>query len=368
MQKLKSVLDADVSGKRVLLRVDFNVPLKDSAVVDDTRIKAVVPTIELLHKMGAAQIHIITHIGRPEGKVVEALRVAPTTARLRELTSVPFEMLENLRFDAREDTNDEGFAKELAQLGDMYVNDAFAVSHRAATSIVGVTKFLPAYAGLLMEREVEKLSEALVPPPGSVAIIGGAKFETKQPLLSKLLSLYDTLLLGGALGNDIIKARGLPFGASLVSPMPVPIDIASSERLLMMQDAIVKDAQGDGAHERLINDIRIGEKIVDIGPTTAYDWNTRVAQAPFVLWNGPMGMYEDGYTKGTEAMAQALAQTPGRAVVGGGDTIAAVSKFSFNPEKIFLSTGGGAMLEFLAHGTLPGIEVLLSTPLETGKA
>jgi phosphoglycerate kinase len=356
--QVKTIREADVSGKRALVRVDFNVPIKDGKVADDLRIRAVLPTLEFLEQAGASKIILLTHLGRPEGKVVEGLRVAPVEAHLRELTRVPFELKENLRFDPREEANDEGFAKELAALGDVYVNDAFAVSHRASASLVAITKFLPSYAGLLVEEEITQLSKALMPPRGAVAVIGGAKFETKQPLISKLLSSYVAVLLGGALGNDVIKARGMPFGASLVSPAPVPIDIASDEKLFVASDVAVRDASTKEAREALVNDIRMNEEIVDIGPRTSGQWAAMLGQAPFVLWNGPMGVYEDGFVAGTEALASALAKSGAFAVVGGGDTAAAVAKFSFDSKRVFVSTGGGAMLEFLTAGTLPALEAL----------
>jgi phosphoglycerate kinase len=356
--QVRSIREAQVSGKRALVRVDFNVPIKDGKVVDDLRIRAAVPTLEFLQHAGASKIVLLTHVGRPEGKVVEGLRVAPVEARLRELTAVPFELRENLRFDPREEKNDEGFARELAALGDVYVNDAFAVSHRASASLVAITKFLPSYAGLLVEEEINRLSKALTPPAGAVAVIGGAKFETKQPLIAKLLSRYSALLLGGALGNDVIKARGMPFGASLISSVPVPINIASDEKLFVASDVILRRKESGETREALVNDIRSLEAIVDIGPRTAGQWAAMLAQAPFVLWNGPMGVYEEGFTAGTEALAGALATSGAEAVVGGGDTAAAIAKFSFDTEKVFISTGGGAMLEFLTAGTLPALEPL----------
>lgn len=358
MPEVRSIREADISGKRILMRVDFNVPIKGGKVLDDMRLRAVIPTLTLLHDKGAANIILITHVGRPEGKVVEELRVAPIDARLRELTQVPFELRENLRFDPREEVNDEAFAKELATLGDIFVNDAFAVSHRFAASIIGVAKILPAYAGLLMEKEIEQLSKALTPPRGSLAIIGGAKFETKQPLIEKLLSLYDKVLLGGALGNDVLKARGSPVGASLVSVLPVPTAVAGNDRLWVATDAAVVNTQTQMGRSALINDVRAGESILDIGPATAQAWSKEVAQAPFVLWSGPMGVYEKGFTEGTDALAQALVDAGTGAVVGGGDTAAAIQKFSFDPNKVFISTGGGAVLQFLVDGTLPGIEAL----------
>lgn len=356
---LKSIRNATVQGKRVLVRVDFNVPIQDGKVVGDTRIRAALPTLEFLHQQGAAQIILLTHIGRPKGRVVKAVRVAPVAARLRELTTVPCELHENLRFDPREEANNESFAKELAALGDIFVNDAFADMHRAHASIVGIPKFLPSFAGLLVEKEVTHLAAALAPPQGSVAIIGGAKFETKTPLLTTLLGMYAQVLLGGALGNDILKARGLPVGASLISSMPAPIALAEHQQLLAPRDAVVREVGANAERTTLVHDLRENERIIDIGPATKAEWGKVVAEAPFVLWNGPLGVYEEGYTDGTDALAAALVAAKVRAVVGGGDTIAALSKHSFDTSKVFVSTGGGAMLQFLAGGgTLPGLEVL----------
>lgn len=351
--------DAEVAGKRVLVRVDFNVPMENGAVMDDSRIKAALPTIELLQKNGAAKIILLAHLGRPEGKVVESLRMAPVAQKLSELidTSI-IELRENLRFDAREEASDDGFAKELAALGDMFVNEAFSDSHRAHASIVGVPNFLPSYAGLRFEEELTRLSEALVPPERSLAIIGGAKFETKEPLIKKLLGHYAEVLLGGALEDDVLRARGWPIGASLVSPQGVSVEIAGEDRVVVATDFIVKDVAADAEREALIADVRAGEAIVDIGSHTAHAWAEKIKQAPFVVWNGPMGVYENGFTEGTEILAAALASSPCRAVVGGGDTEAALAKFTFDVSKVFVSTAGGAMLQFLTDGTLPGIEAL----------
>ena len=358
MPEVKSVKDADVAGKRVLVRVDFNVPLKNGAVQSDLRIRAALPTLELLHKNGAAKIILLAHLGRPDGKVVDALKLAPVEERTRTLTEVPFEMHENLRFDPREEANDPGFAAELAALGDIFVNEAFADSHREHASIVGIPKLLPGYAGLRFEEEVGRLSLALTPPQGALAIVGGVKFETKEPIIKKLLGLYAEVLLGGALANDVIKARGLPFGGSLVSDIPVSETIASNERLLVPTDAIFAESGSNAERSGLVVDIRANESIIDIGPATAKRWADKISQVPFVLWNGPMGIYEQGYCDGTDALAAALTASGVPAVVGGGDTAAAVEKFKFDPQKVFVSTGGGAMLDFLVDGTLPAIEAL----------
>ena len=361
MQGLTSVRDADVHGKRVLVRVDFNVPLdmagQKQTVVDDGRIKAVIPTLTYLHEKGAAKIILLTHVGRPEGKEIETLRVAPIVAALQSLVSYPeVELRENLRFDPREEANDEAFAKELATLGDIYVNEAFPVSHRTDASIVGIPKLLPSYMGLRFEEEVTHISAALTPPQPALAIIGGAKFETKQPLLEKLLSQYSEILLGGALANDMLKARGLPVGVSLVSSGVVPAALAQNTNLGTPTDVVVE--VDSAARMTNTGDVRQEERIVDIGQKTTDAWSKKIANASFVLWNGPTGIYEKGFVQGTNALAEALTHSSCKALIGGGDTDAALSKFSFDPSRVFISTGGGAMLQLLADGTLPGIEAL----------
>jgi phosphoglycerate kinase len=343
----------------VLVRVDFNVPLKDGAVADDTRIAAALPTIKLLKERGAAQIVLLTHLGRPGGIADPRYDLAPVKERLAALVDMQgIELLPNLRFDPREEAGEEAFARELAARGDVYVNEAFPVSHRADASVVALPKLLPHYAGLRFIEEVSRIGAALQPPQGSIAVIGGAKFETKEPLIQKLLGTYAQVLLDGALGNDVIKARDWPIGASLISQGSVPVDIASDERLQVASDAVVRDEHAQAERTTLVVDTQDSEAIVDIGPTTARDWAARVSQAPFVLWNGPLGVYEQGFSDGTDVVAQSLVAAGTPAVIGGGDTIAAVSKSSFDPSKVFLSTGGGAMLEYLVLGTLPGIVAL----------
>ncbi|HEY5383576.1 MAG TPA: phosphoglycerate kinase [Candidatus Paceibacterota bacterium] len=358
--QIKSVKDADVAGKRVLLCVDFNVPLKEGRVADDMRIRAALPTISLLRERGAKQIVILSHLGRPDGKVVEGLRMAPVEARLREFVPNAPDIVvhENLRFDPREEANDLGFAKELASLGDLFVNDAFSDSHRAHASIVGIAALLPSYAGLLMEEEIAKLSEALAPAHPSLAIIGGAKFETKIPLLIKLVSMYDHVLLGGALASDMLKARGSAVGSSLVSGVPVPTVLAGDERIEIPIDLTVLDSESNMSRNSQTNDVHAAEKTVDIGSATAALWSKKIKQSQFVLWNGPVGIYEQDFGAGTDALAKAIAEFKGNAVIGGGDTDAALAKVAFDASQVFISTGGGAMLEFLENGTLPGIEAL----------
>lgn len=343
--QLKKIQDADVAGKRVLMRVDFNVPIdltQGTPVMGDAmRITAAVPTIELLKQKGAAHITLMTHWGRPNG-VDELLRTAPLFAHLSTLTDTSnIDMLENLRFNSGEDANDATFAAELAAGRDVFVNDAFAVCHRAAASVVGVAKLLPAYAGLLVQKEVEEISKALTPPEPALAIVGGAKFETKIPLLTKLLDTYGQILLGGALANDMLKARGVDIKDSVASGTAVPPQMVADSRILVPTDYVWQ-----------------GDKIMDIGPDTAEHWATMLAAQKFVLWNGPLGWYEKGFASGTDAVAAALGNSQARAVIGGGNTVEAISKINFDASRVFVSTGGGAMLELIIKGTLPGLEPL----------
>jgi len=357
MQGLKSITDADVAGKRVLVHTDFDVPLKDGEVADDFRIRAALPTLQFLKEKGAQKIIIISKLGRPNGAVVEGLRMAPVQKRLAELIDISnIEVRENLRFDPREEANDESFAKELAALGDIFVNEAFADSHRAHASIVGVPKFLPSYAGLRFMEEVTRITEALTPPKQSLAIIGGAKFETKQPLLEKLATLYGTIFLGGALANDLLKSRGMPVGASLISDAPVPTSLAENFHIQEPIDLVVSGAAA--SRPAKTGDVRQDEKIVDIGANTSAAWAVQIQAAGFVLWNGPVGIYEHGFVSGTDVLAEALVHSSCKALIGGGDTAAAIQKFTFDEARVFISTGGGAMLQLLADGTLPGIEAL----------
>ncbi len=366
------IKDIEVHGKHVLLRTGLNVPIDASGAVGDVfRLTRALATIEYLSGCGARTI-IIGHLGRGG----DSLR--PVYEKLVSLTKVPIRffdggleaarseaeklhdgeclVLENIRRSDGEEKNDPALARSLADLGDLYVNDAFADSHRAHASIVGVAALLPSYAGLLMEEEVSQLSGALTPPSGSVAIVGGAKFETKQPLIEKLLGLYGEVCVGGAIANDFLKARGLNVGTSLVSGALPSVALANDPRVLVQTDVIVR-GEG-GVRTCSVDDIHSDEAVVDAGPQTTEAWRAMIEQAPLVLWNGPLGVYEDGFTAGTDALAEAIDAHARRAIVGGGDTLAAIEKYSFDPSCVFLSTGGGAMLEFLTAGTLPGIEAL----------
>ena len=346
----------NLAGKKVLLRLDLNVSIKDDKVADDFRIRKILPTLEFLHKAGARSI-ILSHL---EGKGGDSLRPVWQELRKRflmsfsvnfselaknvgELENGGFTLFENLRVNAGEKVNDENFARELASFGEIFVNDAFAVSHRAHASIVGIPKFLPSFAGPLFAEEVTRLSGALKPPRPALFILGGAKFETKLPLLKKFISLYDTVFVGGALANDFLKAQGFDVGDSLVSKTPIDLNSLIKANLHLPVDTITSK----------------GKKIVDAGPKTLEILRKLVAQAQFILWNGPLGEYEIGFAAGTKNLVTIIAQSQAESVVGGGDTVAAISALGLEDKFGFVSTGGGAMLDFLANETLPGLRALL---------
>jgi phosphoglycerate kinase len=267
-------------------------------------------------------------------------------------------LLENVRRDERETKNDAGFARELADLADIYVNDAFAVSHREHASLIGVPKFLPKYAGLLLRDEVQHINAARAPKHPSFAILGGAKFETKAPLISLLLEKYEHVFITGALANDVFKARGLPVGVSLISAELPGKDVLEHPHFMAPVDVTVERPDKQ-ARVKKPEDVQPDEKIVDIGPDTIASIAPHIKQASFILWNGPTGLYEAGYMHWTHAIAEQIAESKAQKVIGGGDTIAVIEKTGIPEDKLgFLSTGGGAMLEFLLKGNLPAIEAL----------
>ncbi len=355
------------------MRCALNVPLEGGEVVHDHRLREAIPTLSYLTERGA-RVVVISHIGdsgtETLAPVVRALGArlrnvsfsqeivgATVRAAVRNLLPGHILVLENLRRDAREKKNDGAFAKELAHVADIFVQDSFDTCHREHSSIIGVPRFLPSYAGLTLEREVTELARALSPRKPSLAIIGGAKFATKKVLLEKLLAHYDTVWVGGALANDFLKARGESVGKSLVSGADsASIDhILKNPRLLLPEDVV---AVASGASRIAINDVRTDENILDIGPASRERLATLAQKAETILWNGPLGNYENGFVDGTHACATAVARSSAYSVVGGGDTVAAIEDLGLLPQFSFVSTGGGAMLEFLAKGTLPGIEAL----------
>ena len=385
----KTVKDIDVAGKRVLVRADFNVPLDDDGhITDDTRIRAALPTIEYLRAKGAKVI-LCSHLDRPKGKVVEKLRLTPVAKRLSELLGVEViktddcigsdverivatmkpgdvVLLENLRFHAEERANDPQFAKQLAALADIYVNDAFGTAHRAHASTEGVTHFLPAVAGFLMERELTFLGKALAEPTHPfVAILGGAKVSDKIGVIENLLPKVDKLVVGGGMANTFLKAKGYEVGASLVEDDK--LDLAkdllqrAGEKLMLPVDVVIADAFAADAQHRTvaIDQVPADWRILDIGPQSVQQFAQVLKKAKTVVWNGPMGVFEfPAFAEGTIAIAKVLAETDATTIIGGGDSAAAVRQAGLSEAMTHISTGGGASLEFLEGKILPGVAAL----------
>jgi phosphoglycerate kinase len=340
----RSVRDADVAGKRVLLRADLNVPLEDGRVADDTRIRAALPTIRLLLERGAAEVIVCSHLGRPKGPD-PAYSIAPVAERLRELlgTNGRVRVLENTRFDPRETTNDPELAKELAALADIYVNDAFGSAHRAHASTEGVAHLLPAYAGLLLERELEELGKLLEAPEHPfVALVGGAKVEDKIGVLRSLAERADVVLVGGKMAEEI---RASPIDV----PLKLPVDVVAAAAF--EPDAEAKVVPADEVPEGWLG--------LDIGPQTREGYTKRIAMAKTVFWNGPMGVFEwPRFAEGTLAIARAIADTDAHSVVGGGDSVRALEEAGLADRVDWVSTGGGAALELLEGKELPGVAAI----------
>lgn len=368
MKTLKDI--GNVDGKIALVRVDFNVPVLDGVVEDDFRIKSAITTIDYLRKVGA-KVCLIAHcesnIEGEKSTLLPAYIVLKTyvdcvfakdigeAKDLLEKNNVV--LIENIRENAGEKANDIDFAKELAVIADFYVNEAFSVCHRRHASIVSVPKFLPSYAGLQLEREISELSKAFNPAHPFVFILGGAKFETKLPLINKFIDKADVLCIGGALSSDILRAKGKNIGASLVSKNEVDLSLViSSKKLMSVIDVVVEN--GENVETKKVDDLLDGDKIVDVGMETVKLWEEKIRDAAFVLWNGPLGNFERGFDKGTLALASAIASSDAESVVGGGDTLSAIKKLNLENAFSFISTGGGATLDFLANETLPGIEAL----------
>lgn len=375
MRSIDEVPDTEIRGKRVLVRAGLDLPLDmHGNVTDAFRVARSIATLQYLAARGARVI-ILSHIGRDPGETNEPVARAlkeklPSLVYINDLLGTAARgavgamrdgdilLLENLRSDPRETGNDDGFARELASLGEIYVDDAFSVAHRAHASIVGVPKYLPHYAGLLMRDEVRELERARAPESPSIAILGGAKFETKAPLIEKLLATHDHVFIGGALANDILKAQGFPVGRSLISKELPGAAVLENPRLVKPIDVTVENTDVQVSVKKPA-DVASGDKIVDTGPDSVGALAPYLAAAKSVLWNGPLGLYEDGYVHWSEATAELIAESPARKVIGGGDTIALIEGAHLDLEKLgFLSTGGGAMLDYLLQGTLPGIKAL----------
>ncbi len=369
--ELKPIKDAKLSrGMQVVLRLDLNVPCMNNVVQNDFRIKRILPTLEMLKEAGCKTV-IISHIDADSGNtlapiakylssnffVVFAESLDAGEKLAAQISEGGFVLVENIRRELGEMENGENFSRRLAALGDIYVNDAFAVSHREHASIVGVPKILPSYIGTLFEEEIKQLSLAFLPERPALFVLGGAKFETKLPLLLKLLNRYDRVFVGGALANDIFRTMGLEVGESLVSPIAADLKtIVNNPNLRIPLDVVVKR---DGATETVSPEaVRTSDYIVDLGIKTVELLEQFASESKFILWNGPLGLYQDEFMTGTEQFAKSVARSGARSIIGGGDTIAAVEKLGLSEKFSFISTGGGAMLEFLANETLPGIEAL----------
>lgn len=374
MKCIDELSPSELKGKYVIVRAGLDVPLDTHGEVSDVfRVQRAVATLQFLKDAGARTI-IMSHIGRrPEETnepVSRALKHHVPVVYVPDLLGrIAHEardamregeilLLENLRSDAREVANDDGFAKELAAFGDLYVNDAFSAAHRAHASIVGVPKYLPSYAGILLRDEVRELDRARTPEHPSFAILGGAKFETKAPLIRQLLKNYDHVFVTGALANDVFKAQGLPVGRSLISTeLPEP-SVYGNPRFVSPVDVTVEDMDKQ-ARVKDPHQVLAGDKIVDVGPDTVRHIAPYISTAKYILWNGPTGLYEEGYDSYTHAIAELIAASSAQKVIGGGDTIAAIEESGVGEHSLgFLSTGGGAMLEYLIDGTLPGIQAL----------
>jgi 3-phosphoglycerate kinase len=371
MKTLKDI--ENLKGVTVLVRADFNVPIKNAVVVEDFRIRAALPTIEFLRK-GGAKIVLMSHLESIDGGKGTLLPVAdrlkkldiPVTfvenirnarAAIETLNEGECILLENLRTFEGEKTNDKKFAQELASLADIYINEAFSASHREHASIVGVPQYIPGYAGLQLEREITNLSKAFQAPHPFLFALGGAKFETKLPLIQKFLDSADTLFVAGALANDIFKAKGYEIGESLVSKGDIDLSpYTNNPKVILPIDVTVAPRE-----IKNIGTLTPTDKIMDAGPQTIEMLRHKISEAKFILWNGPLGLYEDGYQGPTLELAKMIGEATSRGaetIVGGGDTLAAIATLRIEDKFTFISTGGGAMLDFLALGTLPAIEAL----------
>ncbi|MDQ4043442.1 MAG: phosphoglycerate kinase [Actinomycetota bacterium] len=384
----RSVRDLDVSGKRVLVRVDFNVPVKDSEVTDDTRIQRALPTSRYLLEQGAQPV-LISHLGRPRGEPDPKYAMDPVAKRLEELLGEPVKkldaavgpeveealngwngegavLLENSRFYPGETKNDPEFSKQLASLADLYVDDAFGAAHRAHATTVGVAEHLPAAAGFLMQDELDNLDEVLRDPERPfVAILGGAKVSDKVGVIESLLNVADTLLIGGAMCFTFFEARGYEVGNSLVEEDYLEeakrlMDEAGG-RIVLPVDVVVAGEMKEDAETETVEMDRIpqGKMGLDIGPKTVEEFRGYIMEAKTIFWNGPMGVFEiEAFAKGTEGVSRAVAESEAKSVVGGGDSVAAVRKLRLEDEMGFISTGGGASLEYVEGKKLPGVAVL----------
>lgn len=391
MLNKKTMKDIDVKGQRVFVRVDFNVPMADGAITDETRIRAAIPTIEYLVEQGAKVI-LASHLGRPKGEVKEEMRLTAVGIRLAELMGKPVTkldesigqaveeavanmqdgdilLLENVRFHAGEEKNDPTLAQQFAQLADIYVNDAFGAAHRAHASTEGIAKHIPAVSGFLMQKELDVLGKALSNPEHPfTAIIGGAKVKDKIGVIESLLEKVDHLIIGGGLSFTFIKAQGHDIGKSLLEEDKIELAKSFIEKakakgvqLHMPVDAVVANEFSQDAETQIVDVDAIPADWMglDIGPKTAANYAEVIKKSKLIIWNGPMGVFEmDKFANGTKTVADAMATTAGYTVIGGGDSAAAVEKFEVADKMDHISTGGGASLELMEGKELPGIVAL----------
>ena len=384
----KTIKEIDVSGKKVFVRVDFNVPIKEGKITDDTRIRAALPTIQYLLDHGAAVI-LASHLGRPKGSPDPVYSLKPVAEYLGKLLGKPVQfaedcigptaenaakalkmsevlVLENTRFHAEEEKNDEGMSRQLASLADIYVNDAFGTAHRAHASTEGITKFIPGVAGFLMEKEIKYLGQAIDEPKRPfVAILGGAKVSDKIGVIKNLLEKADIVLIGGGMANTFFKAQGYPVGDSLVEDDALETARGllqnGGQKLRLPVDVVIADKFEDTAQKKVIpvGEIPTGWRILDIGPETVNTFSAVVADAGTVVWNGPMGVFEfPNFATGTYELAKAVARSSAISVIGGGDSVAAVMQTGVADKITHISTGGGASLEMLEGLALPGLVAL----------
>jgi phosphoglycerate kinase len=387
----QSIRDVELFGKRVFCRVDFNVPMQDGVITDDTRIRAAIPTIRHLSEAGAKVI-LASHFGRPKGAVVEEMRLTAVGKHLESLLGQPVKklddcvgpeveaaaagmqngdviLLENVRFQPGEEKNDAELAKRFASLADLFVNDAFGAAHRAHASTAGIADYIPAVAGLLMEKEIQFLGGALTNPERPfAAIVGGAKVKDKIAVIENLLTKVDTLIIGGGMANTFLKAQGYSVGASLCEDDKLDLARTLMEQakergvnLLMPMDVVVADRFAPDAAKQTVpvHAIPDGWMALDIGPDSVSLFRDAIVASRTVVWNGPMGVFEmDAFAQGTIGVAQAMADCDGTTIIGGGDSVAAVEKAGVAERMTHISTGGGASLEFMEGKELPGVAVL----------
>src|SRR5690625_1126750 len=391
MLNKKSLKDIDVKGKRVICSTDLNVPIKDGIITNDSRIRAILPTVNHLIEHGA-KIILMSHFGRPKGQIVEELRLDPVAERLSELINKQVAktntvygpevdeainqlaegdvlLLENVRFEPGEEQNDPALAEEFAKMADFFVNDAFGTSHRAHASTVGVAEKLPAIAGFLMEKEISVLGKALENPERPfTAIIGGSKVRDKINVIDNFLDIVDHLIIGGGLACTFLKAQGYDIGKSLLEEDKIELAqnfMKKAEEkgvhFHIQTDAVIADDFRADANSKVVsvNEIPEGWMVLDIGSETAADYRKVIMDSKLVIWNGPMGVFEmEAFSKGTKAVAESLAETDAYTVIGGGDSVAAIEKFNLVEKMDHISTGGGASLEFMEGKELPGIRAL----------